>query len=90
MLAILFETNKTTSLGVKTPNRVTETMKNERKVLQGDVLAPLISSNMVDKNIVESAIKSKNVYFYKKQTVEIPPLMMQNDTLGISEWDYSL
>ena len=73
MLAILFEANKTTSLGVKTPNRVTETMKNERKVLQGDVLAPLISSNMVDKNIGESAGKSKKVYFYKN-TVEILPL----------------
>ena len=42
---------------------------------------------MVDKNIGESAIKSKNVYFYKN-TVEIPPLKMQDDTLGISECGY--
>ena len=53
------------------------------KVLQGDVLAPLISSNMVDKNIGVPAMNTNNVYLYKNKIV-IPPLTMQDDTLGVS------
>ena len=51
--------------------------------MQGDVLSPLVSSNMVDKNIGKMAVITKNTYMYK-HIVEIPPLTMQEDTLGIS------
>ena len=57
---------------------------NEFQNLQGDVPAPMLSSNMVDKNIGLQAIKSQNVYLYKNKVV-IPPLMMQDDTLGIAQ-----
>ena len=84
MLALIYEANETTYFKLKTPNGLTEieTMKN--KILQGDVLAPMLSSNMVDKNIGNEAIKSENVYLYKDKVV-IPPLMMQYDTLGITQ-----
>ena len=52
--------------------------------MQGDVLSPLISSNMVDKYVGKRAFKTGNIYIYKN-SVEIPPLAMQDDTLGISE-----
>ena len=47
------------------------------------MLASLVSSNMVDVNIFKAAKVTENVYFYKGQ-VKIPPLAMQDDTLGMS------
>ena len=52
--------------------------------MQGDVLIPLISSNMVDRHVGRKAIETGNIYLYKNR-VQIPPLAMQDDTLGISE-----
>ena len=51
--------------------------------MQGDVMAPLMSSNFVDVNIVRSAVKSGNIYMYKEKVL-IPPLIMQDDTITIS------
>ena len=83
MLALIFEANKTTYFAVKTPNEVTEKTTVTNKILQGDVLAPLLSSNMVDRHIGLSAMNTNNVYLYKNK-VKIPPLTMQDDTIGIS------
>ena len=52
--------------------------------MQGDVLSPLVSSNMVDKHIGKEALKTGQTYLYKNKVV-IPPLAMQDDTLGISQ-----
>ena len=87
MLALIFEANKTTVFAVKTPDGLTRSATIVNKVLQGDVLAPLISSNMVDKNIGVPALNTDNVYLYKNKIV-IPPLTMQDDTLGISVCGY--
>ena len=48
---------------------------------------PLISSNMVDRNIARIAIETENIYMYKGQ-VEIPTLIMQDDTLSVSSCGY--
>ena len=48
--------------------------------MQGDVLSPLVSSNMVDKYIGKKALETGQVYLYKNK-VEIPPLAMVDDTL---------
>ena len=58
MLALIYEANKTTIFTVKTPNGLTQPATIVNKVLQGDVLAPLISSNMVDKNIGVPALST--------------------------------
>ena len=87
MLALIHQANKTTFFAVKTPNGMTEKTKIYNKILQGDVLAPLLSSNMVDKYIGLPAMNSDNVYMYKNK-VTIPPLTMQDDTLGISLCGY--
>ena len=50
--------------------------------MQEDVLSPLVSSYMVDKNIGRVAIETGNTYLYKKHDRNTP-LTMQ-DTLGIS------
>ena len=55
--------------------------------MQGDVLGPLLSSNMVDKYIGKEAFKTGNIYLYKNN-VPIPPLAMVDDTLGVSLCGY--
>ena len=83
VLALGNETNKSVQLEIKTPNGMTkcETMNN--KVMQGDVLSPLVSSNMVDINISKPAIETGIIYMYKNQVV-ILPLLMQDDSLAVS------
>ena len=51
--------------------------------MQGDVISPLVSSNMVDENISKRAMATHNFYMLKDK-VTIPPLIMQDDTLAIS------
>ena len=83
ILALLYEANRKNVIAVKTPNGLTQRTSIYEKVMQGDVLSPLVSSNMVDKNVGRVAIETGNTYLYKNM-VEIPPLTMQDDTLGIS------
>ena len=83
MLALVYEANKTVTFAVKTPNGLTEEKTISDKIMQGDVLSPLLSSNMVDSNISKKALQAGNVYMYKNK-VPIPPLIMQDDTLAIS------
>ena len=63
---------------------MTDLEERKNKIMQGDVLAPMLSRNIVDKNIGHESIKSHTVYFYKNKLV-IPPLMMQDDTLSIAQ-----
>ena len=81
-LALIYEANKTNVICLKTPNGLTEKNIYEN-VMQGDVLSPLVSSNMVDRNIARAEVMTGNIYMYKDK-IPIPPLIMQDDTLGIS------
>ena len=76
LFAIIYEANKSVKFAVKTPTGMTDTRTIKNKVMQGDVLSPLMSSNMVDQNIGKTALSTRNTYMYKKK-VEIPPLMMK-------------
>ena len=80
---MIYEANKSVRFAVKTPTGMTDIRTIQNKVMQGDVLSPLMSSNMVDQNIGKTALSTKNTYMYKKK-VEIPPLMMQDDTIAVS------
>ena len=83
LFALIYEANESNTFSVKTPNGLTEERKIKNKIMQGDVLSPLMSSNMVDVNICKKALVTGNVYKYKNKVI-IPPLAMQDDTLGIS------
>ena len=83
MLALLKEANEIVKFAVKTPNGTTEQRTINNKIMQGDVMAPLMSSNFVDTNVVKPAVVTGNVYMYKNK-VPIPPLIMQDDTLTVS------
>ena len=84
LFALIYQANKSNYFVVKTPGGLTQVEKIQNKVLQGDVLSPMLSSNMVDKNIGKAALFSGDTYLYKNKVI-IPPLTMQDDTLGISE-----
>jgi hypothetical protein len=84
IFALIAETNKSATFAIKTPSGITHKSSIYNKIMQGDVLSPLVSSNMVDKYIGEKALQTGHIYFYKNK-VEIPPLAMVNDTLGISD-----
>ena len=64
MLAPINEANLTNEIAVKTPNCPTERKTIKNKTMQGDVLGPLMSSNMVDKHIGKEALKNDIVYMY--------------------------
>ena len=58
MIALVNEVNENVTFAVKTPSGLTETRSITNKVMQGDVMAPLLSSNFVDINFVKPAIKT--------------------------------
>ena len=83
MFPLLHEANTSVTFAVKTPSGLTESRSIRNKIMQGDVMSPLLSSNMVDHHIGKMAVATKNIYMYKNK-VEIPPLMIQDDTLAVS------
>ena len=83
MLGLVYEANKNVTFAVKTPSGLTSRRNISNKIMQGDVISPLVSSNMVDENISKRAMATHNFYMYKDK-VPIPPLIMQDNTLAIS------
>ena len=75
LFVVINEANKNVTFEAKTPAGITEERTKSNKIMQGDVLSPLLLSNMVDQNIGKEALSTKNTYLYKKK-VEIPFLMM--------------
>ena len=71
-LALIYEANKKNVIYVKTPNGLTKNASICEKIMQGDVMSPLLSSNMVDKNI--GKVATGHIYLYINK-VEIPPLV---------------
>ena len=67
IFALICETNKSATFAIKTPNGITQYKSIFNKIMQGDVLSPLVSSNMVDKHIGKKALETGQVYLYKKQ-----------------------
>ena len=65
ILGLLNEANQNVNFAVKTTHGKTESRCIMNKVMQGDVIAPLMSSNFVDSNIVKTALRTENVYLYK-------------------------
>ena len=83
MLSLINKANKSVFFAVKTPHGLTEQRNIINKIMHGDVMSPLMSSNMVDHHICKTAVTTNNVYMYKNK-VEIPPLLVQDDTLAVS------
>ena len=50
ILPLIYEANKLNHIAVKTPGGLTERKDITNKIMQGDILGPLVSSKMVDKH----------------------------------------
>ena len=86
-LAILYEANKEVKIAVKTPNGLTNRVKVEELILQGDVFGPLECSVTVDSFGKECLLEDKFLYYYKEE-VPVPILTMVDDALAITECGY--
>ena len=87
VFALLCEANKKSYVAVQTPNGLSRRDVFENIVMQGDVLAPLVSSLQVDTIGKECWEEKKHLYFFKDK-VPIGPLGMVDDLLTISECGY--
>ena len=84
VFALLAEANKRSLVAVQTPNGLSRRDVFENIVMQGDVLAPLVSSLQVDTFGKECWEEDKHLYWFKG-LVPIAPLGMVDDLLTISE-----
>ena len=64
MIGLVYEANKSVTFAVKTPSGLTSKRTIRNKIMQGDVMSPLVSSNMVDENITKIAMATQNFYIY--------------------------
>ena len=84
MFSLIYESNRINNVAVQTPHGLSRREVFEEIVMQGDVLAPLISSLQVD-TFGKECMEEKKHLFYYKDTVPIGPLGMVDDLLTISE-----
>ena len=84
IFALIYEANRVNNVAVQTPHGISRREKFEEIVMQGDVLAPLISSLQVDSMGKECFDEQKHLFYYR-DSVPIPPLGMVDDLLTISE-----
>ena len=56
IIALVCEANKSATFAIKTPNGITDKTNIDNKIMQGDVLSALVSSNMVDQHIGKRAL----------------------------------
>jgi hypothetical protein len=72
IFALIYESNRENYVAVKTPNGISRRETFKDIVMQGDVLAPLISSLQVDTIGKECLEENKHLYYYKN-SVPVPP-----------------
>ena len=60
MFSLINEANTSVVFAVETPKGLTEQRNISNKMMQGDVMSPLMSSNMVDNYIGKVAVSTRN------------------------------
>ena len=83
-LALLYDVNKENKVAVNTPIGQTERFQVDKVVTQGGTWGSLLCSNHIDGLGRRCRDTGEHVYIYKKQ-VEILPLAMVDDLLGVAE-----
>ena len=87
IFSLIYEANRRNNVAVMTPHGLSRREHFDEIVMQGDVLAPLISSLQVDTMGKECFEDKKHLYYFK-DIVPIGPLGMVDDLLTISECGY--
>ena len=85
--ALLYNVNTEVNVAVKTPVGKTERGIIRKAIIQGDVFGPMLCGKQIDEIGKECLEASKYTYKYKGD-VEIPPLIMLDDLIIISECGY--
>ena len=83
-LALVYETNRTNLVAVKTPVGLTERVVIEKIVTQGGTFGPIECSNSIDK-IGQKCFNRGEHFFNCKKIVRVLPLSMVDDILTISK-----
>ena len=86
-LVLLYEANREVNVAVKTPTGITNRVKLNEIILQGDVFGPIECSVTVDTFGKECLMEDKHLYYYKDE-VPVPILTMVDDALAITECGY--
>ena len=84
MFALVYEANRENFVAVNTPHGISKRETVKEIVMQGDVLAPLISSLQVD-TIGKECLEEEKHLFHYKDLVPIPPLGLVDDLFTISK-----
>jgi hypothetical protein len=87
IFALMYEANRINEVAVQTPNGLSRREVFEEIIMQGDVLAPLISSLQVDTIGKECLEEGKHLYYYKDK-VPVSALGLVDDLLTISTCGY--
>ena len=87
IFALVYEANRENFVSVNTPNGLSKRATFKEIVMQGDILAPLISSLHVDTMGKECLEEGKLLYYYK-DIVPVPPLGLVDDLFTISTCGY--
>ena len=82
--ALLYNVNTHINVAVKTPVGKTGRGVIKNAVTQGDVFGPMLCGKQIDEIGKECLESSKYTYKYKGD-VEIPPMIMLDDLISISE-----
>ena len=80
---LIYEANRKNHVAIQTPSGLSRRDTFNEIVMQGDVLAPIISSLQVDTIGKECLQDAKHLYYYKDK-VPIPPLGLVDDLFTIS------
>ena len=72
-LAVMYEANKVNRVSVMTPSGVSAETVIEKIVMQGETLAPLQCSSLVDQIGKECIAEDKHLYMFRG-SVGVPPL----------------
>ena len=81
-LPLLFMSNSTAQVAVKTSTGLTDRISILKIVMQGTVWGSLFCVALMDR-LVKLVNNDENILFYYKDSVPIPPLEMVDDVLGI-------
>ena len=82
---LVYEANRKNYVAIQTPSGLSRRDTFNEIVMQGDVLAPIISSLQVDTIGKECLQDAKHLYYYKDR-VPIPPLGLVDDLFTISTY----
>ena len=86
-LNLIYEADRASLVGVKSPSGMTDREWVQKKVLQGEKLGPIKCGNSVDK-IGKYCLENKTYLHLYRNKVPVPPLSLLDDIIAIAKCGY--